>query len=161
MRIAVISDSHGDFRNVGRVRPQLGRIEWLLHAGDHLQDASRIAVSLGVDPAKVRAVAGNCDHPFREPTHQMIEFDGVRVLMTHGHHYGVKGSLDRLQQRAEQERARVVIFGHSHIAMQVEHGGILYVNPGSISQPRSPDARPSCGLLEIVNGQVSAAHIYV
>ncbi len=160
-RVAVVSDSHGDFRFVGKLRAAVGRVDWLLHAGDHIYDAPRIANSLGVEPSRVRAVAGNCDHPARDPVHQVVELDGVRILMTHGHHYGVKGDLQRLLYRGAEDGARVVIFGHSHVPINVEERGILLLNPGSLSQPRIPGDPPSAALLEIEQGQVVAQLVYL
>lgn len=161
IRIAVVSDSHGDFRNVGRLRAKLGgRIDWLLHAGDHIQDAPRIAVNLGVDPSRVRAVAGNCDHPVREPAQQLVEIEGVKILMVHGHQYGVKEGLHRVHCLAAEAGARVVVFGHSHVAVCLEEGGVLLFNPGSITAPRITGEPPSCGLLEVEKGQIMAKLLY-
>jgi len=156
IRIAVISDTHGDFRNVGRVRARLGHVDWLLHAGDHFQDAPRVAVNLGVDPARVRAVAGNCDYPVREPSQQMLELDGVKILLTHGHHDGVKHGFQRIYLRAVEAGARVVIFGHSHVALNDDDGRVLLLNPGSLTSPHVSTDSPSCALLEISEGNVTA-----
>lgn len=160
IRIAVVSDSHGVLRHAGAIRRQLGTVEFLLHAGDHIQDAARIANSLGVAPSKVLAVAGNCDG-VRDPREQLFEIGGVRIYMTHGHHHGVKEGLQRLHDRAAEVGARVAIFGHSHVALQVEHGGILFLNPGSMTAPRAEGERPSCALLEIADGNPSARFCYL
>lgn len=154
-RIAVVSDSHGVLRHAGAIRTRLGTVNWLLHAGDHIQDAPRIATSLGVDPSRVLAVAGNCDG-IRDPRELLFAIDGVRIYMTHGHHHGVKEGLQRLHCRAGELGARVAICGHSHVALQVEQGGILLLNPGSMTSPRAEGDRPSCALLEIVDGKISA-----
>jgi len=161
VRIAVVSDSHGKFRNLGQARTGLGgRLDWLLHAGDHITDAARIGVNLGVDPSRVRAVAGNCDYPATKPEELLVEIDGVKLYMVHGHNHGVKGNLQRLHYRAQEVGARVVIFGHSHVPTLADIGGVMLFNPGSLSEPRRPGDPPSCGLLEIENGIVSARHIF-
>lgn len=161
VRVAVISDSHGNFRHLGVLRSKLGgRLDWLLHAGDHMRDAERIGVNLGVDPSRIRAVVGNCDYPAREPAQELLEIGGVKILLTHGHLYGVKDTLDRIYYRAEELGARVAVFGHSHIPVSVEEGGILLFNPGSISSPRLAGDSPSCGLLEIDHGVVTARHLF-
>lgn len=154
IRIAVVSDSHGDFRHVGRLRTAIGKVNWLLHAGDHIYDAPRIANSLGIDPSRVRAVAGNCDMPARGPVHQVVELDGVRILLTHGHPYGVKETHQRILYKGAEEGASVVIFGHSHVPLMVEERGILLFNPGSLSLPRIPGDPPTAGILEIDKGKV-------
>ncbi len=160
IRIAVISDTHGDFRNVGRVRAQLGGVDWLLHGGDHFHDAPRLAVNLGVDPSRVRAVAGNCDDPVREPTQQVLELEGIKILLTHGHHEGVKHGFQQIYRRAVEAGARVVIFGHNHIALNDDDGRVLMLNPGSLTLPYVSTDRPSCALLEIREGRVAARLIF-
>lgn len=160
VRIGVVSDSHLSFRNVGRMRTECGRLDWLLHAGDHLRDADRISANLGIDPSRVRAVVGNCDYPATKPEEVLLEIEGVKIYMTHGHGYGVKSDLQRIHYRGQEVGARVVIFGHSHVAVLAEVDGIMLFNPGSISQPRRLEDPPSCGLLEIEQGQVQARHIF-
>lgn len=160
-RIAVVSDSHGNFRHIGRYRNECGRMDWFLHAGDHMKDAARIAVNLGVDPSRVRVVAGNCDYPTTQPEEITVEIEGVKLYMTHGHAYGVKSDLQRIHYRAQEVGARVAIFGHSHVPVLAEVGGILLFNPGSISEPRRPTDPPSGGVLTIENGEVTAQHIFI
>lgn len=160
VRIGVVSDSHGSYRNVGRMRSECGRLDWLLHAGDHMQDAARIAVNLGVDPSRVRAVVGNCDFPTQKPDELLLEIEGVKLYMTHGHAHGVKSNLQRIHYRAQEVGARMAIFGHSHVPVLADVDGIMLFNPGSISEPRRPNDPPSAGLLEIENGSVTARHIF-
>lgn len=160
VRIGVVSDSHGSFRNVGRVRTECGRLDWFLHAGDHLRDATRIAVNLGVDPSRVRVVAGNCDYPTTKPEEILVEIEGVKIYMTHGHDYGVKSTLQRMHHRAQEVGARVAVFGHSHVPVLSDVGGVMLFNPGSMSEPRRPTDPPSCGLLVIEDGEIRAQHIF-
>ena len=155
-RIAVVSDSHANFRYVGAMRARLGKIDWLLHAGDHFQDAERVARNLGVEPSCVRAVVGNCDYPHVQPAEQMIDMDGMRILMTHGHLFGVKDSYHRVYYRARELGARVAVFGHTHLPVLKDDGLVLLLNPGSASRPRLPGEPPSCALLEVIEGQPSA-----
>lgn len=161
IRIAVASDTHGDFSNVGKARAQLGRVDWLLHAGDHLADAARVGVSLGVEQSRIRAVVGNCDYPTLEPLQLTLTVEGVQLLMTHGHKHGVKDDLQRILMLGQAARARVVIFGHTHIPLALEEDGVLLFNPGSLSLPRLPDDPPSCGLFEIENGVVQFSHLFL
>lgn len=156
LRIGVVSDSHRRFAYVPDMREKCGRLDWLLHAGDHLSDAPRIAADLGVDPSRVRAVAGNCDFPETEPDELLLELEQVRILMVHGHRYGVKSGPQRVLYRAQEAGARVAIFGHSHVSFLEEVGGVLLLNPGSLSLPRRPGDLPSCAVLELAGGEVRA-----
>lgn len=161
LRVGVVSDSHRRFGLVASMRAQCGRLDWLLHAGDHLTDAPRIAAALGVDADRVRAVAGNCDFPATEPAELLLELGGVKVLMVHGHQHGVKAGPQRLFYRAREVGARVAVFGHSHIPFLEDVDGVLLLNPGSLSMPRRPQDPPSCAVLEIADGAVRAYHVFL
>jgi len=161
LRGGVVSDSHRRFGMVASMRAQCGRLDWLLHAGDHLTDAPRIAEAVGVEPDRVRAVAGNCDFPETEPAEVLLELAGVRILLVHGHQHGVKTGPQRLLYRAQEVGARVAVFGHSHIPFLEDVGGVLLLNPGSLSMPRRPQDPPSCAVLELADGAVQARHIFL
>ncbi|MFO7273961.1 MAG: metallophosphoesterase [Bacillota bacterium] len=161
LRVGVVSDTHRRFGLVASMRAQCGQLDWLLHAGDHLTDAPRIAAELGVDPERVRAVAGNCDFLVTEPAELLLELGGVKVLLVHGHQYGVKSGPQRLLYRAKELGARVAVFGHSHVPFLEEVDGVLLLNPGSLSMPRWPQDRPSFAVLELADGAVRAYHVFL
>jgi uncharacterized protein len=160
VRVAVVSDTHGNLSNVAQARAQLGPVDWLLHAGDFHRDAAAIGRSLGLDPGRVIAVVGNCDAPLSEPAQEVLEIGGVQILLTHGHHYGVKSTLNRIYYRARELGVRAAIFGHSHVPVNGVEGGVLLFNPGSLTAPHFPHDPPSCGLLEIEHGQIVGRHIF-
>ena len=54
-----------------------------------------------------------------------------------------------LQDEAERRCVRIACFGHTHVPFCKEINGIIYVNPGSLSQPRQEGRKPSYALLEI------------
>ena len=62
-----------------------------------------------------------------------IEIDGVKILLTHGHRYGVKNGYLNLIMRAKELQVNAVIFGHTHIPEVFTEDGVLFVNPGSCS----------------------------
>ena len=95
MKIAVMSDTHGNVKLAIHALKQLGRVDQLIHLGDHYQDALEIGrkTRLPVD-----AVAGNTDvvsHPtvLRE---KIIELNETRIFITHGDKYKVKQRLYHL-----------------------------------------------------------------
>jgi putative phosphoesterase len=159
VRVAVLSDTHGDLSALAHVLAQLGKVDWLLHAGDYLRDAAPAARRLGLDPGRVRAVIGNCDYHLIEPVQDRFAIEGVSFLLVHGHHDGVKMGHDRIYYRAREAGARVVVFGHSHIPVNDDDGNVLLFNPGSLSQPRLAHQPPTCGLLELENGAIVSARI--
>lgn len=159
VRVAVLSDTHGDVSNLVAVREQLGKVDWLIHAGDFWHDAQPAANMLGVDLGRVRAVIGNCDQHLIEPLQDRFALGGVGFLLVHGHHDGVKYTHDRIYYRAKEAGARVAVFGHSHIPVCIDEGGVLLFNPGSLSLPRLHRQPPTCGLLELQDGVIITARI--
>ena len=73
----------------------------------------------------------------------------MKILMTHGHRYGVKSGYGTALAAAKSMGAQVVLFGHTHIPFMEEREGILMLNPGSL---RNPDREYA--ILEIENGKV-------
>lgn len=161
VRIGVVSDTHRDFRNLWLAQQAMGKIDWLIHAGDHIQDAYKAAKEMGIASDRLLAVCGNCDYPAHEPAQAFLEVEGVKIWLTHGHQWGVKQNVDRLYYRAQELGARVVVFGHTHVAVAADDGLVLMLNPGSLSQPRMPHDLPSCALLEVRDGQVAAQILQV
>ena len=79
-------------------------------------------------------VKGNCDC-LPLPEELVLEEEGVRMLLAHGHRYGVKSDLLSLSLRAEELGCKLVFFGHTHIPEIIERDGVTFVNPGSVTHP--------------------------
>lgn len=145
MRILVFSDSHRTLgymeRKVAEYRP-----DKVLHLGDHEHDIE--ALRAEYPEIGMLAVAGNCDWGSMERAQRLVEWDGVRLLLTHGHHYGVKRGLEELVREARRQQVQAVLFGHTHRPLLEYRGSLLLLNPGP--------AHKSCALLEIGDGAVSA-----
>jgi putative phosphoesterase len=58
--------------------------------------------------------------------------------MTHGHLSDVRFGITHLGLEAQAVDASVVLFGHTHQIGCEKVGQRLFLNPGSISQPRGP-----------------------
>ena len=82
-------------------------------------------------PEKFLFIRGNCDGYDETPLRRIIDFDGVRVLLTHGHEERVKYGLMTLLGVAKEEKINVALFGHTHRAEVTSIDGILFVNPGT------------------------------
>lgn len=129
MRVLVISDNHGEEQVLTQVCRE-EEIDHIIHCGD-------FCTSVEVLPERQRltVVRGNCD--FADvPDETLWEGDGYRFFVTHGHRYQVKASLMKLAYRAAEVAANIVCFGHSHEPFCQLHEGRLFINPGSIVQPR-------------------------
>ncbi|MBR0508107.1 MAG: metallophosphoesterase [Clostridia bacterium] len=148
-RIAIISDSHGSIENAYLFRDRIGQVDALYHLGDHADDAPQLAQILNCGYVAVR---GNCD-PFSDaPLTETVEWDGTRILLLHGH--TVSGRLP-LRLLAQQERADFVLFGHSHVPSIETVDGVLLINPGSLSRPRTLKG-PSMAVLTLRGCERSA-----
>lgn len=147
MKIAVISDTHGNVQLAVNALRQTREVDKLIHLGDHYRDALEIGSKTGIP---VEAVAGNCDinsDPWtsREKT---LQFSGFKVFITHGDLYNVKQGIDRLIEKAVTEDVHAVLFGHTHFPMRQRIGSILFLNPGCILPNNSSN---SFALLEVAD----------
>lgn len=80
-------------------------------------------------------VKGNCD-TVNFPTEQVLNIDGVKILLTHGDKYHVKRSLFELSLRARELDCSLVFYGHTHFADLTEKNGITFICPGSPTFPQ-------------------------
>lgn len=123
----------------------------VLHLGDNVSDVEIIKKEIGKD---VIFVKGNCDIERSAKVEQLIELENKKILMTHGHEYGVKSSLLNLNYRAKELGADIALYGHSHIASIEKHDGVWFVNPGSVSLPRG--LRHTIAFIEIKDGVINS-----
>ena len=143
-KIAVISDSHGVLDNIRGFLPRLGQVDALYHLGDHAEDAFPLAQALNCGFVAVR---GNCD-PFSDaPLSYTVDWHGKRILLMHGHR--ASGRL-ALLYAAKEANANAVLFGHSHIPSIETVDGVLLLNPGSLSRPRTTKG-PSMAVLDLTD----------
>ncbi len=148
--LLILSDSHGRPDAIAeamrRVRPA-----GVLFAGDGVRDLSRVDIL-----CPLWAVRGNCDWS-NQPLlvggssrmvseEEVFVWEGVRILLCHGHRYGVKSGLSALAAHAAARDIDIAVFGHTHTP--VDHtipageicGGVTLekplhlFNPGSVGQ---------------------------
>lgn len=98
-------------------------------------------------------VSGNCDTVMLQ-REQVIEIEGVRILLTHGDRYSVKRDLSLLAYRAQELNCSVVFYGHTHFAEIDRLENITFVCPGSIYNPVVGE--PTYATATITNGKFLA-----
>lgn len=170
-RIGVISDTHIPDR-VRALHPDIlpifkkKGVDLIIHAGDiTCPDVIRQLEQI----APVQAVMGNRDWwRFKNlPAQKVIEFKGVKILITHGHGhffsylwdkfpYWILGyRFERFVKKFTQleQDFDVVIFGHSHRPENRWVSGRLYFNPGSAYDPLRNHCGPTIGVIEIREGK--------
>jgi len=151
MKIGVISDTHIPER--AREIPEeilnsFKDVEMIIHAGD-LADLC-VLDTLKTVCNNVKAVWGNMDpYAVRKelPQKEVIEIGNYKIGVMHG--WGPPYKLiDLMKEEFKNESVNMIIFGHSHSAVNEKRGDILYFNPGS---PTDKIFSPynSYGILEI------------
>ena len=159
MRVVAISDTHGPLRWRScppRVAAELRGADLILHAGD-------VCVPSVLDElaayAPVKAVRGNNDGAdvaaWGAPDTLEFELDGLRVAMIHDS--GAAAGRLRRMRRAFPS-ASLVVFGHSHIPMDLSGEGIRIFNPGSPTDRRR-QPHGTVGVLTVSGGRLVAASI--
>ena len=87
-----------------------------------------------------------------------FELGGVPVHLVHGsprkvNEYLFEDKPARLYERlAAAEEARSLVFGHTHKPWVREHGGVLFVNCGSVGKPKDGDPRGGFAVLRAARG---------
>lgn len=143
MKYLVVSDNHGD-RNilVEIVNRYVGMVDHMFHCGD-----SELKVNDELWE-HFTVVTGNCDYDPEYKKEQIVTIGNDVIYMTHGHLSNVRFGLTMLSVQAQEARANIALFGHIHQAVAEMDKHILFVNPGSISQPRGPIQIPSYAIIE-------------
>lgn len=154
MRAVVLSDSHGDIRACEKAIDSMGEVDLIIHLGDIARDVRHI--SQKYPEIRLASVIGNNDFCFsKDELEKVIEFDGHKIFICHGHTLGVHHGTERLESVALQKGCVAALFGHTHCAIdKMSGGGILILNPGSVSRPRSGSA--SFAVLETDGGNLSS-----
>ncbi|MGM0599164.1 MAG: YfcE family phosphodiesterase [Candidatus Rifleibacteriota bacterium] len=148
MKIGLISDTH--YGNPSKVtipdwiKAAFNKVDMIIHAGDI---ESRAAYNEFSNLAPFYAVKGNCDFQLNDlPQHRNIEI-GCGIL-TVAHRVGHARS-------AMVDNTRVLLYGHTHLAVINQQENLLVVNPGSPSMPRG-GMPPSVALLTVEGDSVRA-----
>ena len=159
MRVGVFSDSHGDHDALDVLLEQMGYVDAVCFLGDVARDAQHLEDRLAAMPNRpeLYAVRGNNDYysTCLLPWERVIELDGVRIYMEHGHR---SVSLTSLSYKAAEQGAKIALFGHTHQALCEYVGDVMLLNPGSAGNYcRGGRARAS--ILEINRGSFRVTNV--
>lgn len=147
MKILVLSDSHGNVEHMARaVEKEQPRL--ILHLGDCWRDAEKLHDRFPDIP--LEQVPGNCDYRSTDPPERLLFIEDKRIMICHGHTFGVKQSLLQAGYAAEEENLDLFLFGHTHRPLVDKRGKTLFVNPGSIGDY----FHPFYAVVTIENGKV-------
>lgn len=137
-KILVMSDTHGDTTLAEKALRTNPDVDIVIHLGDYCKDVNRLQ-QLYPD-IRFEYVYGNCDFMIGNvPVEKLIEVEGQRIFLTHGHRYSVKWGIEKLQDKAHNDNIQLLLFGHTHMQQLTYGPGHIILNPGSISEPRGND----------------------
>ena len=167
MEFLIFSDSHGRYANVREAfRRQVRTPDAVIFLGDGLRD-----IDAGdFYGSTLYAVQGNCDFSPRlgdgtgVSDELILQFEGHKLLLTHGHHYHVKSGCGALLARAVRAGADIVLFGHTHMPISEtvpsgsEIGGVAITHPIYLFNPGSIGQSGSFGTLGLRGENVLFSH---
>ena len=130
--IVVVSDSHGNYDALRHAVEDNPDLSALLFLGDGYHDFEKLEREFPAIP--MMGVPGNCDYDCDEPFTKIYHIAGKKLMLTHGHNYQVKLTMDYLLAIARKHEAAAALYGHTHWSnVGQERDGLWRVNPGSIS----------------------------
>jgi putative phosphoesterase len=158
-RIVVLSDTHAPRRwkyCPPAVAGWLREADLILHAGDVCTAAVLDELA---QYAPVTTVLGNNDGPdvaaWGAAETATLTAGGLPIAMVHDAGPAT-GRLNRMRARFPQ--AELVVFGHSHIPLDVGGPGLRIFNPGSPTDRRR-QPHGTLGVLTVAGGSLSEARI--
>ncbi len=151
MKLLIASDIHGDIAAAEAIKRAYfeSGADRLILLGDLLYHGPRNDLPASYAPKMViellngmsehlLCVRGNCDTEVDQMVlsfpiladYALVECDGVRMLLTHGHKFN-------MQTPPPLGQGDVLLNGHTHVATARRFGNDnLYINPGSPSIPK-------------------------
>lgn len=152
MKVAVLADTHIPKR--AKKLPDaaerlLHSADLIIHAGDLISEEFLEQLR---DIAPLHAVLGNNDKNLDLPDSLELELEEVKLAIIHDS--GNKKGRGKRMRKLFPE-AQIVIFGHSHVPMNLDEDGIRLFNPGSPTDKRmQPEA--TMGLINLNKGEWDA-----
>lgn len=146
MKVLIMSDTHGRNHNILNTIKQVKPMDLLIHLGDLGGGEGYIEE---IAECQTEMVSGNNDFYGGLPKDKLINIGKYRVLLTHGHRYGVNYDVNNLLVAGEKNKADIVMFGHTHVPMIDLSHDIWLINPGSLALPRQYGRVPTFIIMEI------------
>ena len=151
-KIAIISDTHGFTKYIDEILENNNNLDLLVHLGDCIDDYNEMVNKL--KDLKSIYIYGNHDMDWLEPREIIISVEGNKIYATHGDKFDIKLGIDKLLKRAKELGANIVLYGHNHIQKCFQKEGIIFINPGSLSQPRENNCLYSYTILTINDNEI-------
>lgn len=143
MKVLIVSDTHGHDENLERAVMMETQFDMLVHCGD--VEGREIFIEALVDcPCCI--VSGNNDFFSDLPREEEIDIDGNKVLVTHGHYYGVSMDISGVAEEAKSRDCDAVFFGHTHKPVIEEIDGVLAIREVCPIHASTAESQAMCSL---------------
>ena len=149
--IGILSDNHSDWPP--HIAESLAGVDAIIHAGDI--GPYRLVLDME-SIAPTTAVLGNTDGDMPINESAVATLGSKKLFVQHivdPHRLEVL-----LRERLKRIEPDVVVFGHTHEPFCETLGGILFLNPGSVTHPRG-GTQPSMVRMIIDNGKITPEFI--
>jgi putative phosphoesterase len=161
--VGLISDTHIPSRAKSipkRVLEVFEKVDYIVHAGDLVQ----LSVIDELEQlAPVLAVYGNMDGPEirgKLPKINTLKVFEWKIGVTHDP--GTLFGMGKMRELAKQNGFNVLVYGHTHNSNIKWEENILYINPGSPTNPLPPFVtKPSVALLKITKEKIVPEIVYI
>lgn len=147
-KVLIVSDNHGATYTLKNIIKRDGPFDLMIHCGDNELDGG-LSELMALADCPVYAVSGNCDYFSDLSSSVHFDYKGHHILVTHGHRENVNYDLGTLMNKAALTNSDIVFFGHTHVPMKKEVGGIIFANPGSTDRPRQAGKEPTYMIMNI------------
>lgn len=161
--VGLISDTHIPTRAKEiplKVFKMFEDVDFIIHAGDLVQlevldELERLA--------PVLAVHGNMDGPnIREKLPRMNTSKVYDWKIGVTHDPGVLFGRSKMRKIAEENDFKVLVYGHTHRPSMKWENDILFINPGSPTNPLPPFiTKPTVAMLKITREQIKHEIIFL
>lgn len=135
-KIIAFGDIHGHTHNLLGLMPKIEGSDVAIFLGDGEATLEVLPYSLA---KKIFAVRGNCDMFSGLPTELLLEIEGKRILVTHGHLYHVKSGRGAIIKATTEQKADIALFGHTHHSQEFREGSTLFINVPPLGTSRTDE----------------------
>lgn len=139
MKFLIVSDSHGLTYELEDLLNQYRDFDGFIHCGDSELSKNEMT--------GFAAVIGNNDYNYL-PNQLVVNVGNEKALVIHSHRQGIFNTSQILSYMAEEEGAKFVFHGHTHVFKDEMVGGVRIMNPGSLWRSRD-DGSSSYAIFEI------------
>lgn len=156
MKFFVISDTHGEIDAAVEIYEELENIDRIIHLGDYERDGWLLESRLRVP---VTTVKGNMDGGYSNEDYRILNTEFGKIYLTHGHMEAAKRGPENILYKASSLGCKAAFYGHTHVPLYKDYGGIYLLNPGSLSLPKGREPG-SYAIVETGENLFSATILY-